>query len=87
MLRGNVASFMPENIYVPWWKTLNRYHWFVFVVATAAWMLDCLDQQLFVLARDNAVKSLLPATTSKDDLRWYGAVSYTHLTLPTIYSV
>jgi len=75
MVRGNVGGFMPENINVPWWKTLTRYHWFVFTVATAAWVLDCLDQQLFVLARDNAVKSLLPDTTSKDDLRWYGGLA------------
>ena len=44
----------------PWWKLLNGYHWFVFTVAAAAWCFDCLDQQLFILARDNAVKALSP---------------------------
>lgn len=44
----------------PWYKLLNGYHWFVFFVATAAWGFDCLDQQLFILARDNALKSLDP---------------------------
>ena len=52
---------MPENINPPWWKTLNRYQWFVFIVASVAWMLDCLDQQLFVLGRDNAIQTLLAA--------------------------
>ncbi|HEY2785442.1 MAG TPA: MFS transporter [Fimbriiglobus sp.] len=32
-------------------KDLNRYQWFVFAVAAIAWMADCLDQQLFNLAR------------------------------------
>lgn len=44
----------------PWWKELTSYHWFVFIVASLAWMFDCLDQQLFILARGDAMKSLLP---------------------------
>jgi MFS family permease len=43
----------------PWWRELNRYHWFVFVVAALGWMFDCLDQQLFNLARVPAMKDLL----------------------------
>ncbi len=48
----------------PWHKQLNGYHWFVFFVASAAWCFDCLDQQLFILARDNAVKALSPGMDS-----------------------
>jgi MFS family permease len=43
----------------PWWRLLNREHWYVFVVASLAWMFDCLDQQLFNLARDAAMEDLL----------------------------
>src|SRR5205085_6722937 len=43
----------------PWWRQLNRYHWFVFAVASLAWLFDCLDQQLFNLARDGAMEALL----------------------------
>ena len=46
------------NPELPWHKQLNPYHWFVFFVASAAWCFDCLDQQLFILARDNALKAL-----------------------------
>ncbi len=53
----------------PWWKQLNRYHWFVFAMASLAWLFDCLDQQLFLLARNSAMKSLLPAGS---DLKLYG---------------
>jgi MFS family permease len=49
---------------LPWWKHLNSYHWFVFFVASAAWCFDCLDQQLFILARDNAIKALSPGVDS-----------------------
>jgi MFS family permease len=37
---------------------LNRYQWFVFGVATLAWMADCMDQQLFNLARVMSVTDL-----------------------------
>ena len=45
----------------PWYRDLTPYHWFVFMVASLAWMFDCLDQQLFLLARNSAMESLLPA--------------------------
>jgi MFS family permease len=44
------------------WATLgllNRYHWFVFVVAALGWLADCMDQQLFNLGRKSAVEELL----------------------------
>lgn len=44
----------------PWWRSLTPYHWFVFAMASLAWLFDCLDQQLFILARDNAIKALSP---------------------------
>jgi len=43
-----------------WWRHLNGYHWFVFIVASAAWFFDCLDQRLFTLARNPALASLVP---------------------------
>lgn len=64
----------------PWWRTLTREHWFVFIVASLAWLFDCLDQQLFNLARDAAMEQLLadkakateygPYTTSVFLLGW-----------------
>jgi len=41
-------------------RELNRYQWFVFSMAALAWLFDCLDQQLFILARNDAMKYLLP---------------------------
>ena len=44
----------------PWWHELSRYHWFVLIVAALGWLFDCLDQQLFNLARVPAMRDLLP---------------------------
>jgi MFS family permease len=40
-------------------RQLNGYQWFVFVVAAVAWMADCMDQQLFNLARQTSIADLL----------------------------
>lgn len=42
-----------------WYKELNRYHWFVVIVASVGWMFDTMDQQLFNLARKPAITDLL----------------------------
>src|SRR5437868_3041586 len=43
----------------PWYRDLTRYHWFVFLFAALGWLFDTMDQQLFVLARDEAMADLL----------------------------
>src|SRR5882762_10167778 len=66
-----VGSSVPAG---PWWRQLTRYHWFVFIVASLAWLFDCLDQQLFLLARNGAMKALLP---SGADAKLYGGYATT----------
>ncbi len=45
----------------PWWRSFTREHWFVFIVASLAWLFDCMDQQFFNLARDGAMEALIPS--------------------------
>src|ERR1019366_8571800 len=64
----------------PWWSLLTREQWFVFNVASLAWLFDCFDAQFFNLARDGAMEDLLadksratvlaPYTTSALLLGW-----------------
>src|SRR3954468_4696540 len=56
----------------PWWRELNSYHWFVLVVAALGWMFDCLDQQIFNIARGPAMKALLK---TGQNANFYGALS------------
>jgi MFS family permease len=41
-----------------WWADLNRYQWFVLIVAIFGWLFDTMDQQLFNIARPKAVMEL-----------------------------
>ncbi len=53
-----------------WWRYMEPYHWFVFSMAALAWLFDCFDQQIFILFRDSALKTLsLPEGA---DVKAYG---------------
>ena len=63
----------------PWYRELTRYHWFVLMVAALGWMFDCLDQQLFNIARRPAMIELVglekgrPATN--EEINQYGGLA------------
>jgi MFS family permease len=64
------ATSAPTVTGQPWWRELNRYHWFVLTVCTLGWMFDTMDQQLFNIARTPAMRALAPETvaTSSGDV-------------------
>jgi MFS family permease len=37
------------------------YHWLVVLIASGGWLFDCMDQRIFTLAREPAIKEMLPA--------------------------
>jgi MFS family permease len=46
----------------PGTRALERvtvYHWLVVIIASCGWLFDCMDQRLFILARESALKELL----------------------------
>jgi MFS family permease len=59
------ASPPPANT-GPWYNELTGYQWFVFIVCCLAWDMDCMDQQLFILARRPAMKELVAEVKSND---------------------
>ena len=62
----------------PWYRGMTRYHWFVLTVAALGWLFDCLDQQLFNLARKPAMETLLATAGSAadpKDVSFYGGLS------------
>lgn len=55
-------------------KDLNRYQWFVFVVAAIAWMADCMDQQIFNLARVRSITDLV-GSQGDDAVKWWSTTA------------
>src|SRR5678815_4962442 len=60
----------------PWWRELNRYHWFVLLVCALGWLFDCLDQQLFNLARVPAMRALLQPGQSVPEYGGYATAIF-----------
>jgi MFS family permease len=38
---------------------VTPYHWLVVVIASCGWLFDCMDQRLFILAREPALRELV----------------------------
>src|SRR5688572_17981097 len=69
-------SIGPDDSGRPWYADMTRYHWFVLMVAALGWLFDCLDQQLFTLARIPALKDLLDLPAGAPDVKsWSGHVT------------
>src|SRR5262245_63905481 len=39
---------------------VTPYHWLVVIIASAGWLFDCMDQRLFILGRESALRELMP---------------------------
>ncbi|MBI5769163.1 MAG: MFS transporter [Verrucomicrobia bacterium] len=40
-------------------EPIKLYHWLVVIIASAGWLFDCMDQRLFALAREPALREIL----------------------------
>jgi MFS family permease len=61
----------------PWYRELDRTHWFVLVVASLGWLFDTMDQQLFNLARRPAITELLGPGASTSTIAEYAGYATT----------
>src|SRR2546421_3084016 len=66
----NSATPSPPSVSGPWWRELNGYHWFVFLLAAFGWLFDCFDQQIFTMSRSITMRDLLPAMDGKTQLEY-----------------
>jgi MFS family permease len=55
---------------------MNRYHWFVLIVAALGWLFDTMDQQLFTLARAPAMKALIAQNPQESGAELQGRRSF-----------
>lgn len=56
----------------PLLEGVTAYHWVVVVVAASGWLFDCMDQRLFALCREPAVRELVPGATDAAIRMWGG---------------
>jgi MFS family permease len=56
-------------------EAITVYHWLVVVLAASGWLFDCMGQRIFVLSREPALRELLGAAASDNDVRGWGVVA------------
>ncbi|HVS39311.1 MAG TPA: MFS transporter [Gemmataceae bacterium] len=61
-------SLGPER---PWYRTVGRYEWLVLILASAGWIFDVYEGQVFNVTRDQLLTELLPAA-APPLLKFYG---------------
>lgn len=62
-------------------EKITVYHWLVVIIASAGWLFDCMDQRLFVLARESALTELLGSEAARATIKAYGGYATTALML------
>jgi MFS family permease len=71
-MEAKTQSLPAQALSGSWWKPLDGYQKQVFILASLAWLFDCLGQQVFVIARDPAITSLMPPGTPSERVTEWG---------------
>src|SRR2546425_6681630 len=66
--RMNTTTSASEG---PWWREVTRYQWMVLAIASAGWVFDVFEGQIFVSVKNEMLAELVPGATgeNKDDLK------------------
>ncbi len=56
---------------------VTPYHWLVVLIASAGWLFDCMDQRLFILAREPALAELLGGQEAREVVKKFGGYATT----------
>ena len=62
-------------------EEVTPYHGLVVIIASAGWLFDCMDQRLFILARESALTELLGATAAAGEVKKYSGYATTAMIL------
>lgn len=54
---------------------VTSYHWLVVLIASAGWLFDCMDQRIFALAREPALREVLGRAASATDVKDWGGLA------------
>ena len=61
-----------DNGRQPWYREVTWYHWLVVLIASSGWLFDCMDQRIFALAREPALRELLGGAGDSVVKSWAG---------------
>ncbi len=62
---------IPDNS-GPWYRGITRYEWLVLIIASAGWIFDVYEGQIFNLTRNQLLQEILQVPPGHPDLKLYG---------------
>jgi MFS family permease len=68
MAQSSTAAPLRE----PWYRGVTWYHWLIVLIASCGWLFDCMDQRIFILAREPALQHLLGSSPDAVVKNWVG---------------
>src|SRR5437867_10796762 len=54
-------------------ERITGYHWLVVMIASCGWLFDCMDQRIFALSREPAIRELMGAGAADSAIKDWGA--------------
>ena len=66
------GAVAPSN--APWYAGVTRYQWLVLAIASAGWVFDTFEGQLFNITRQNLLVDILGPSGTEAAIRYYGEV-------------
>jgi MFS family permease len=57
-----------------WYSEVTRYDWLILLVASAGWIFDQFESQLFIITRDPLLAEILGSEAIAGDMRFWGDV-------------
>ncbi len=60
-------------------EPVTMYHWLVIIIASAGWLFDCMDQRIFALSREPALREILGPGTADAVIRDWGGWATTSM--------
>ena len=62
-------------------EAITPYHWLVVIIASAGWFFDCMDQRIFLLSREPAIREIMGAGATMAEIRNWGGWATTAMML------
>ena len=60
------------NSNTKWYTGVTRYEWLVLIIASAGWIFDVYEGQIFNLTRNNMLGDILGQAPGSDEVKKYG---------------
>ena len=66
----------------PWYRGVSRYEWLVLVIASAGWIFDAYEGQIFNITREQLLAEIAPSAAAEEIRKygdWFLGIFPTHL--------